>query len=92
MEVSQPSPIQHIIGPAVLLGGATHAVKLISDAQWKHSSVEYEIVFHVRRYYSRTAASERVFTERAQCHEIITTNNQRRIYARPITHFLRPAR
>ena len=26
----------------------THAaVSLISDAQWKHSSVEYEIVFHV---------------------------------------------
>ena len=29
---------------------ATHAVKLISDAQWKHSSVEYEIVFRIRRY------------------------------------------
>ena len=70
----------------------THAaVSLISDAQWKHSSVEYEIVFHVRRCYSRTAV-ERVLPddntysqEREQCHEIIT---KCRIYARPITHFL----
>ena len=70
----------------------THAaVSLISDAQWKHSSVEYEIVFHVRRCYSRTAV-ERVLNddntysqEREQCHEIIT---KCRSYARLITHFL----
>ena len=68
----------------------THAaVSLISDAQWKHSSVEYEIVFHVRRYSRRAverALQDNTYSqEREQCHEIIT---KCRSYARLITHFL----
>ena len=86
------NPTYHWAG-CVSENHCTHAaVSLISDAQWKHSSVEYEIVFHVRRCYSRTAVERALLPddntysqEREQCHEIIT---KCRSYARLITHFL----
>ena len=91
MEVSQPSPIRHIIGPAVLAGGATHAVKLISDAQWKHSSVEYEIVFHVTDAIpeqQRVLPDNNTYSQKPAKERSAMKSLQRRIYARPITHFL----
>ena len=91
MVVSQPSLIRHIIGPAVLHWGATHAVKLISDAQWKHSSVEYEIVFHVTDAIpaqQRVLPDNNTYSQKPARERSAMKSLQRRIYARPITHFL----
>ena len=84
-----PDPTYHWAGCA-RENHCTHAaVSLISDAQWKHSSVECEIVFHVRRYSRRAverALQDNTYSqEREQCHEIIT---KCRSYARLITYFL----